>query len=157
MWFRDPALFFYPATDIQISCDRFNGNSDDRGNEVNTGFHYVRSNERTIEFYKHWYSSRETFPGRHDQHIFDIIKADNHTLGLHIEMKFLPTVSFGGLCQPSWDMDKVCTMHTNCCIGLKRKVIDMKVMMEDWKLYIDQSTSFNGHQKPSWRVPQNCR
>ena len=157
MWFRDPAPFLYSAGDMQMACDRFNGHADDRRNEVNTGFHYVRSNERTIEFYKYWYACREIFPGSHDQHVFDYIKADNRTLGLNLDMKFLPTVSFGGLCQPSWDMDKVCTMHTNCCIVISRKLNDLKVMMEDFAQFREQPPSFGGRQKPGFRVHQKCR
>ncbi|OVA01083.1 Nucleotide-diphospho-sugar transferase [Macleaya cordata] len=63
MWFRDPFRRFYKDADFQIACDNFLGNSYDLNNRPNGGFTYVKSNNRTIQFYKYWYSSRETHPG----------------------------------------------------------------------------------------------
>ncbi|KAH9298702.1 hypothetical protein KI387_030384, partial [Taxus chinensis] len=53
MWFRNPFLHFTADTDFQIACDRFNGNPTDLENTANGGFNYVKSNNRTIEFYKY--------------------------------------------------------------------------------------------------------
>ncbi|KAL0347433.1 UNVERIFIED_CONTAM: hypothetical protein Scaly_1759300 [Sesamum calycinum] len=51
MWFRDPFPHFHPDADFQIACDHFRGRSDDIENRPNGGFKFVRSNNRSIEFY----------------------------------------------------------------------------------------------------------
>ncbi|CAA7410656.1 unnamed protein product [Spirodela intermedia] len=156
LWFRNPSLFFYPDGDFQIACDHYYGNPDDLGNSPNGGFNYARSSNRTIEFYKFWYESREKYPGKHDQDVLNFIKGDQHLRDISLVMKFLPTVNFGGLCEPSRDLNKVCTMHTNCCIGLTGKVNDLKVMLEDWRLYRALPPSVKGLGAHSWRAPQKC-
>ncbi|KAM5566555.1 hypothetical protein ABKV19_014949 [Rosa sericea] len=54
MWFRNPFPRFYSDADFQIACDHFLGSSDDLQNRPNGGFNYVKSNNRSIEFYKYW-------------------------------------------------------------------------------------------------------
>ncbi|CAA6673433.1 unnamed protein product [Spirodela intermedia] len=157
MWFRDPMPFFYKDCDFQIACDRFNGNPDDRTNSINGGFKYIRSNERTIKFYKYWYDKREEHPGSHDQDVLNHIKGDQFLRDIGLCMKFLPTVHFGGICEPSSDFNNVSTMHANCCIGLKDKLNDLRIILEDWRLYNALWPGVKRPQEHKWRVPQVCR
>ncbi|CAA7410660.1 unnamed protein product [Spirodela intermedia] len=154
MWFRDPMPFFYKDGDFQIACDRFNGNPDDRTNIVNGGFKYIKSNEKTIKFYKYWYEKRVEHPGAHDQDVLNYIKGDQilHDIGLNL--KYLPTVHFGGICEPSSDFNQVSTMHANCCIGLIDKLNDLKVILKDWRQYNTLPPRAKEHK---WGVPQLCR
>ncbi|KDO61867.1 hypothetical protein CISIN_1g0169951mg, partial [Citrus sinensis] len=76
VWLQNPFQRFDPDADFQIACDRFSGNSFNLRNEPNGGFNYVKSNNRTIEFYKFWYNSRKMFPGLHDQDVLNEIKFD---------------------------------------------------------------------------------
>ncbi|RRT66730.1 hypothetical protein B296_00033758, partial [Ensete ventricosum] len=122
MWFRNPLPFFYPDGDFQISCDNFLGDPTDLKNWPNNGFNYVKSNNRSIEFYKYWYSSRARYPGVHEQNVLNIIKYHQHVREIGVRIRFLNTKHFGGFCEPSKDLNKVCTMHANCCIGLQRKI-----------------------------------
>ncbi|KAJ0974503.1 hypothetical protein J5N97_016468 [Dioscorea zingiberensis] len=156
MWFRNPLSKFYSDGDFQIACDHFFGNVTDLGNRANGGFNYVKSNNRTIEFYKYWYSSRERFPGQHDQDVFNTIKYDPFITEIRLTMRFLSTAFFGGLCEPSKDLNEVCTMHANCCIGLESKLHDLRVMLEDWKKFLSVSENVKRSNLVSWRVPQNC-
>ncbi|KAH0851141.1 hypothetical protein HID58_094965 [Brassica napus] len=57
-----------------MACDRFFGDPYDSDNWVNGGFTYVKSNHRSIEFYKFWYKSRLDYPELHDQDVFNKIK-----------------------------------------------------------------------------------
>ncbi|CAA7410658.1 unnamed protein product [Spirodela intermedia] len=157
MWFRDPMPFFYKDGDFQIACDHFNGNPDDRTNYINGGFKYIKSNEKTIKFYKYWYEKRVEHPGAHDQDVLNYIKGDQilHDIGLNL--KYLPTVHFGGICEPSSDFNQVSTMHANCCIGLIDKLNDLKVILKDWRQYNTLPPSVNGRHEHKWRVPQLCR
>ncbi|THG14355.1 hypothetical protein TEA_018909 [Camellia sinensis var. sinensis] len=156
MWFRDPFPRFYLDADFQIACDQFLGSSYDLENRPNGGFSFVRSNNRSIEFYKFWHSSREAYPGYHDQDVLNIIKYDAFLIDIELKMRFLNTANFGGFCEPSKDLNQVCTMHANCCVGMGNKVHDLKVMLEDWKQYMSLPPSLKRSSISSWRVPQNC-
>ncbi|KAL6652155.1 hypothetical protein ACP70R_011080 [Stipagrostis hirtigluma subsp. patula] len=156
LWFRNPFPHFYPDADFQIACDHYVGNSSDLRNIANGGFSYVKSNERSIEFYSFWYSSRLRFPGYHDQDVFNAIKHDPYVADIGLKIKFLSTAYFGGFCEPSRDLNKVCTMHANCCIGLWSKIHDLRIMMEDWRSYLSLPPNLKRLQRLAWRVPQNC-
>ncbi|XP_015689064.1 uncharacterized protein At4g15970-like [Oryza brachyantha] len=156
MWFRNPFPHFYPDGDFQIACDHYVGNATDLGNIANGGFNYVRSNNQSIEFYKFWYSSRLRYPGYHDQDVFNFIKHDPYITDIGLKIKFLSTTYFGGICEPSRDLNNVCTMHVNCCIGLQSKLHDLRIMMEDWSNYMSMPPSLKRFAAFSWRVPQNC-
>ncbi|XP_028550988.1 uncharacterized protein At4g15970 [Dendrobium catenatum] len=156
MWFRNPLSRFFPDGDFQIACDQFNGNPYDRHNRPNGGFNYVKSSNRTIKFYKFWYTSRVKHPELHDQDVLNIIKFDPFIDEIGLKMRFLSTAFFGGICQPSRDFNLVCTMHANCCIGLNRKINDLSVMLEDWRSYMALPTALKTAKMPVWRVPQNC-
>lgn len=155
MWLRDPFQRFFQEADFQIACDRFNGRSHDRHNDPNGGFTYVKSNDRTIKFYKFWYFSRLAYPGLHDQDVLNRIKFDPFLEKIGLQMRFLDTAYFGGFCQPSRDFNLVCTMHANCCVGLHNKINDLAMLLEDWRRYMSSQTSNNTHF--SWSVPNNCR
>lgn len=157
MWFRDPFPRFYSDADFQIACDHFLGSSYDLENRPNGGFNFVRSNKRSVEFYKFWYNSREVYPGYHDQDVLNIIKFDAFVIDLELKMRFLNTANFGGFCEPSKDLNQVCTMHANCCFGLGNKIHDLRIMLEDWKQYMSLAPSLKISSISSWRVPQNCR
>lgn len=159
MWFRDPLPMFYKEGDFQISCDYFRGNPlDIQSNIPNGGFNYVKSNKRTIEFYKFWYTSRLKYPKKHDQDVLNLIKGDAFIHRIGLQIRFLDTAYFGGLCEKSKDFQKVRTMHANCCIGLSRKVLDLRAMLEDWKNFISFPTNIkNNSHSAFWSVPKKCR
>ncbi|KAK1325802.1 Uncharacterized protein QJS10_CPA01g00186 [Acorus calamus] len=156
MWFRNPLPYFYPDGDFQIACDKFLGSPVDLQNLPNGGFNYVKSNNRTIEFYKFWYSSRERHPGSHDQDVLNRIKYDPYIGEIGVQLRFLSTAYFGGFCEPSRDLNKVCTMHANCCLGLESKLHDLRIMLDDWRNYMSLPPSVKKSHPPPWRVPQNC-
>ncbi|XP_071727399.1 uncharacterized protein At1g28695-like [Rutidosis leptorrhynchoides] len=158
MWFRDPFLQFQKDVDIQISCDKFNGNPFDLRNLPNSGFMHVKASNKTIQFYKFWYDSRLTNSG-HDQDVLNKIKLSPFVKDIGLQIRFLDTAYFGGFCQPSQDLNKVCTMHANCCVGLENKVHDLGVMLNDWQKYtksLANQTTTNVY-KESWTIPQFCR
>ncbi|KAI3962177.1 hypothetical protein MKW98_005808 [Papaver atlanticum] len=134
MWFREPFTRFYEDTDLQISCDKYLfNNSYDLNNQPNSGFKYVKSNNRTVQFYKYWYESRTRYPNQHDQDVLKEIKFDPYVKEIALKIRFLNTLYFGGLCEPSKDMNQVCTMHANCCFGLQPKIHDLSLLLDDWR------------------------
>ncbi|XP_021731753.1 uncharacterized protein At4g15970-like [Chenopodium quinoa] len=154
MWFRDPLPHFTPYSDFQTSCDHFNGDEFDLNNAPNNGFVFVRSNNRTIKFYDFWVSSRHTYPRLHEQDVFNKIKSGDFVRQLGLKLRFMDTTYFGGFCERSRDFNKVCTMHSNCCIGLDNKIADLNTILKVWKNYLS-----NNHmtlQPSNWRVPHKC-
>ncbi|KQK00814.1 uncharacterized protein At4g15970 [Brachypodium distachyon] len=156
MWFRNPFPYLYPDGDFQSACDHYVGNATDLRNIANGGFNYVKSNNQSIEFYKFWHSSRLRYPGYHDQDVFNFIKHDPYVTEIGLTIKFLSTTYFGGICEPSRNLNKVCTMHANCCIGLQSKLHDLRILMEDWRDYMSMPPGLKILGALSWRVPQNC-
>ncbi|XP_027357335.1 uncharacterized protein At4g15970-like [Abrus precatorius] len=157
MWLRDPFNQFYLDADFQIACDFFNGYPNDLKNMPNGGFNYVKSNDRTVWFYKFWFNSRTAYPRLHDQDVLNKIKRNALISDMKLKIKFLSTSYFGGFCQPSKDLNEVTTMHANCCVGLENKVNDLKILLEDWKKYMALSETQKKQSPPSWRVPDSCR
>ncbi|PIA33722.1 hypothetical protein AQUCO_04000051v1 [Aquilegia coerulea] len=159
MWFRDPFPYFDSLDEFQIACDFYKGNPRDKGNRANGGFNYVKAVEASIKFYKYWYMARIIHPNLHDQAVFEIIKHEPIVDASGLRIKYLDTMNFGGFCQPSKDMNKVCTMHANCCVGIEKKIHDLGLILDDWKNF----TSLPPEQKkaigPSspWRAPSKCK
>ncbi|KAM0980282.1 hypothetical protein ACFX2J_015849 [Malus domestica] len=157
MWLRNPFPRFYPDADFQIACDYFIGDSYSMKNFPNGGFTYVKSNNRTIQFYKFWYFSRKAYPKMHDQDVLNEIKFDPFLTQIGLKMRFLDTLYFGGFCQASKDFNQVCTMHANCCVGLENKVNDLKILLKVWRKYMSLPPNATATPQLSWTVPQNCR
>lgn len=156
MWFRDPFLRFYPDAEFQIACDFFNGNTYDVNNSPNGGFNYVKSSKRTIAFYKFWYTSRLKYPGNHDQDVLNRIKHDPFVSKIGLHLRFLSTAYFGGFCQPSRDLNAVCTMHANCCTGLERKLNHLKAMLDDWRKFKSRPDSKKASGSTTWSFSTRC-
>ncbi|XP_010527842.1 PREDICTED: uncharacterized protein At4g15970 [Tarenaya hassleriana] len=156
MWFRNPFPRFFRYADFQIACDHFLGRSNDIQNRPNGGFNFVRSNNRTILFYKYWYASRLRYPGYHDQDVLNFLKTEPFIFRIGLRMRFLNTVYFGGLCEPSRDMNLVCTMHANCCYGMDSKLHDLRIMLQDWRDFMSLPLHLKRSSGFTWTVPQNC-
>ncbi|KAL1205268.1 hypothetical protein V5N11_011551 [Cardamine amara subsp. amara] len=153
LWFRDPFPRFFPDADFQMTCDDYNGKPSDKNNHVNSGFTYVKANKKTLRLYEFWIKSSQTFPGKHDQDVFNFIKNDDFIEKLGMKIRFFDTVYFGGFCQPSRDINVVNTMHANCCIGLDNKVNHLKAALEDWKQYLSLNTTV---AETKWNIPPRC-
>lgn len=156
MWLRNPFTRFSPDADIQIASDQYNGRPFDVHNMPNGGYKYVRSNERTISFYRYWYLSRRQFPGQNEQEVLNIVKFTRGFGRRGMKFMFLSTQYFGGFCQRSEYLDDVCTMHANCCKGLKAKLIDLRQTLDDWLEY--RNPPLNSTRNVSeWRPPSACQ
>uniref|UniRef100_M8BAS4 Nucleotide-diphospho-sugar transferase domain-containing protein n=1 Tax=Aegilops tauschii TaxID=37682 RepID=M8BAS4_AEGTA len=125
MWLRNPFRHISLYADVAMSTDRFYGNAEDLQNVGNGGFYYIRSTNRTVEMLSRWLAARSRFPSAHDQGVLNEIKAELAAGDLQIKFVFLDIVIFGGFCQFHEEMDKVSTMHANCCIELENKVDDL--------------------------------
>lgn len=154
VWLRNPFPRLDPDSDFQIACDEYKSDSTDPRNFPNGGFEYVKSNPRTIKFYRFWYRGRLYFPGKHDQDVLDLIKVNPYMSEIGLEIRYLDTAYFGGFCEPSRDLDLVCTMHANCCVGLGKKIHDLRMVIEDWRRYMALP---HKSLRRSWSAPWKCR
>ncbi|KAG8664038.1 hypothetical protein MANES_01G273300v8 [Manihot esculenta] len=71
MWLRNPfpRLSKNESVDLQISTDWFNGDALSEKNAINTGFYYVRSNNKTISLFEAWYSRKDNSTGKKEQDV----------------------------------------------------------------------------------------
>ncbi|KAM3353727.1 hypothetical protein ACQJBY_024720 [Aegilops geniculata] len=157
LWLRNPFRHISLYADMAISTDGFKGNAEALTNVGNTGFYYVRSTNRTVEMLKRWRAARLRFPSSHDQGVLNEIKADLAAGELQIKFVFLETTLFDGFCQFHGEMDKVCTMHAMCCIGLENKVHDLRNLAADWKNYTSLAPMEKRSGKHRWTPPNRCK
>lgn len=157
MWLRNPFSRFPNNTHIAIASDYYYGSPSHERNMANCGFVYAKSNTQTIQFYKYWLMNRGSYPTRNEQEIFNAIKRDCYATRLGLQVSFLDTAYYGGFCQSSKDFNKVCTMHANCCVGLERKIHDLRGLLEDWKAYKGKTKAERGEGRFSCCVPKECR
>ncbi|XP_059275353.1 uncharacterized protein At4g15970-like isoform X1 [Lycium ferocissimum] len=156
LWLRQPFVHFYPDADFQISCDHYSYDYKNLNNSPNSGFHYVKSNQRTVQFYKFWYNAREAHPGKHDQDVLNMIKFNPFIKDIGLKIRFLDTALFGGFCEPSKDLNLVCTMHANCCIGIDNKMHDLTMALDDWEKYMALPGDERVSKPQTWTVPRIC-
>ena len=137
MWLRNPftKLSRNETEDLQISTDHYLGNPWSESHLINTGFYFVRSNNKTISLFEAWYGKKDNSTGLKEQDVLlHLIK--NGIIGqLGLRVRFLDTLYFSGFCQDSKDFREVTTVHANCCRSITAKVIDLKVVLRDWKQF----------------------
>ncbi|WVZ67639.1 LOW QUALITY PROTEIN: hypothetical protein U9M48_016690 [Paspalum notatum var. saurae] len=155
VWFRNPFRHISVLADMTTSSDIFHGDAaslDD--NWPNTGFYYVKASNRTVEMLRRWRAARARFPPKnHEQAVFNHIKREL-AADLGVRIRFLDTARFAGFCRIFHsDMGAACTMHANCCFGLRNKLQDLRDVFDQWRNY----TGLAPHEKTSrkfiWKNP----
>ncbi|KAK8714940.1 hypothetical protein V6N13_042285 [Hibiscus sabdariffa] len=91
------------------------------------------SDDKTNSDFESDVSDYEVGSDNVDEDVLNEIKFDPIILNIGLKIKFLDTIYFGGLCEASKDLNVVCTMHVNCCIGMDRKLIDFGIKLQDWR------------------------
>ncbi|CAH8389863.1 unnamed protein product [Eruca vesicaria subsp. sativa] len=146
MWLRSPfsRLSNNRTLDMQISVDSGIG-----GHLINTGFYYVRSNNRTIALFQKWYDMRLNSTGMKEQDVLIKLLDSGFFNQLGLTVGFLNTTHFSGFCQDSTDMGAVTTVHANCCRHISAKVFDLTFVLRDWKRYKAShvNTKWSSHAK----------
>lgn len=138
MWLRNPfaKLSLNETKDLQISVDKFNGDPRPEHNFINTGFYYIRSNNKTISLLDAWYSKKDNSTGKKEQDVLqDLLRNRTFFKQLDLRIKFLETKHFSGFCQDSRDVMEVTTVHANCCRHISAKVRDLTMVLRDWKRF----------------------
>ncbi|KAF8755687.1 hypothetical protein HU200_011154 [Digitaria exilis] len=156
LWLRNPFQRISVYADMSCSLD----NSKAKpavllDNEFNGGFYYMKSTSRSVAVVKYWRAARARFDNTIDQVVLNTIKHELVSeLGARIQA--LETEYISGFCDFQERLDKVCTVHANCCMGLENKVFDLKNVAADWKNYT--SLTPEGRKKRDIKVtpPSKC-
>ncbi|EEF35871.1 uncharacterized protein At1g28695 isoform X2 [Ricinus communis] len=137
MWLRNPfpRLSKNESVDLQISTDWFNGDPLSEKNLINTGFYYVKSNNKTIALFENWYSRKDNSTGKKEQDVLFDLMREGTFRRLELNARFLDTVYFSGFCTDSRDVKAVATVHANCCRSISAKVLDLRSVLRDWMRY----------------------
>ena len=136
IWLRNPFTILTTnetqELDIQLSTDFYNGDSTSVSNPINTGFYFVKSNNKTIRLFEKWYEYKDNATGLKEQDVLQNMtwKGVLGDLGLHF--RFLDTRLFSGFCQESPDIHAVATVHANCCRFINAKVADLTTVLRQW-------------------------
>ncbi|KAJ4727301.1 Glycosyltransferase [Melia azedarach] len=168
MWLRNPfvRLNKNETEDLQISVDEFNGDPRSEKNLINTGFYFIRSNNKTIELFSTWYEMKDdkNSTGKKEQDVLLDLMRDGYFQQLQLQVRFLDTKYFAGFCQDSRDIWSVTTVHSNCCRHIGAKVSDLKVVLRDWKRYKTFKSKYPGlgpnknmTKKYRWSAHVACR
>ncbi|XP_065859786.1 uncharacterized protein At1g28695-like [Euphorbia lathyris] len=134
MWLRNPfpKLSNNRTIDLQISTDIFNGDVSSEKNLINTGFYYIKSNNKTISLFETWYSRKDNSTGKKEQDVLLELMLEGHFRQLNLIPRFLDTVFFSGFCTDSRDIREVATVHANCCRSIDAKIHDLRGVLRDW-------------------------
>ena len=137
MWLRNPFAKFSPnqTADLQISVESFTGDPRPEHNSINTGFFYIKSNNKTISLFDTWYAQKDNSTGKNDQHVLQSLMKGGLFNQLGLQVRFLETRHFSGFCQDSQDVTAVTTVHANCCRHMKAKFEDLTTILRDWKQF----------------------
>lgn len=139
MWLGNPFTWLSKneSVDIQISVDHFKGDPWSRSNPINTGFYYVRSNNKTTTLFQTWYANRNNtdYAQMKEQDVLGKMIEKGVLEELGLKVKFLDTLHFSGFCENSRDFRAVATVHANCCRSINAKVADLLVVLRDWRRF----------------------
>ncbi|KAL9303553.1 hypothetical protein ACSQ67_020816 [Phaseolus vulgaris] len=138
MWLRNPftRLNKNETEDLQISTDMYYGDPWSKKNPINTGFYFVRSNNKTISLFETWYGEKDNSTGKKEQDVLlDLIR--------------------GGIIE-----------HLEIGVrSINAKVADMKVALSDWKRFkrLDANSTLNPQWtkhdwcRQSWGRPKQTK
>ena len=133
IWLKNPfpSLNRTGAEDLLVSSDRFNGRPHDYlGNELNTGFFFVATSNRTVALFDEWHAARSQSAGMKEQDVLNRMKRRGAFGRLGVRARVLDTKRFSGFCQDSRDARQVATVHANCCRTMRAKVADLKAVLD---------------------------
>nr|KYP36198.1 Uncharacterized protein At1g28695 family [Cajanus cajan] len=149
MWLRNPfiRLSKNETEDLQISTDRYLGDPWSKS-PINTGFYFVRSNNKTISLFETWYDQKDNAMGKNDQDVLLDLFISGIIKDLGLKVRYLDTLYFSGFCQDSKDFREVITIHANCCRSINAKMADMKAVLQDWKQF--RRLGVNSTVNPQW-------
>ena len=98
MWLRNPFTKLSNDTneDLQISTDSYLGNPWLENHDINTGFYFVRSNNKTISLFETWYGKKNSSDGQKEQDVLNSLLKNGIIKELGLRIRFMDTLYFSG-------------------------------------------------------------
>ncbi|CAL4945884.1 unnamed protein product [Urochloa decumbens] len=157
LWLRNPFQRISVYADMSCSLDNSKAKPVLLDNEFNGGFYYMKSTSRSVAVIKYWRAARARFEGDPiDQVVLNTIKHEFVTeLGARIQP--LQTEYISGFCDFQERLDRVCTVHANCCMGLENKVHDLNNIAADWRNYTRLTPEERRKGDIKATAPSKCR
>ncbi|CAO2167543.1 unnamed protein product [Urochloa humidicola] len=157
LWLRNPFQRISVYADMSFSLDNSKAKPVLLDNEFNGGFYYMKSTSRSVAVIKYWRAARSRFDGNPiDQVVLNTIKHEFVTeLGVRIQP--LETEYISGFCDFQERLDKVCTVHANCCMGLENKINDLNNIAADWRNYTSLTPEERKKGDIKATAPSKCR
>ncbi|KAK6912986.1 Nucleotide-diphospho-sugar transferase [Dillenia turbinata] len=154
MWFRSPLTHFVSGGDITTSCNYYTDGAGNRIERADGGIRFVWSKEKSVYFYQYADVMTHLYPNLDEQTIFE---STIREMG-DMRVEYVDTDYFGGFCQPSKDISKVCTMQANCCENTEKKVHNLSLLLDEWKNYTALSPERReaAESSFSWKAPKKC-
>ncbi|KAE9459953.1 hypothetical protein C3L33_08138, partial [Rhododendron williamsianum] len=144
LWLRNPfpRLRTNETEDLLISTDL----SDSPWAEdlINTGFYYIRSNNKTISLFEKWHSMKDNSTGMKEQDVLVRMRATGVFGRLGLSVRILDTLYFNGFCSNRTDVGLVVTVHANCCRSISAKMEDLVAILGGWRRFKAAGGSENG-------------
>ncbi|KAI9100773.1 hypothetical protein K1719_024135 [Acacia pycnantha] len=160
MWLRNPFTRLSNDTneDLQISTDTYLRDPRSEKHDINTGFYFVRSNNKTISLFETWYSKKDNSTGQKEQDVLQDLIRHGITRQLGVRVRFMDTLYFSGFCQNSKEFRAVTTVHANCCRSITAKITDLKAVLRDWKRFkMLEASQSNLTNTVEWSHHHECR
>lgn len=157
MWLRNPFQRISVYADMSCSLDNSKMAPTLLDCENNIGFYYMKATNRSVELVRYWRAARARFDGNpNEQVVFSNIKRELISK-LGVRFQPLETEYISGFCDFQDHLDKVCTVHANCCMGLENKVHDLNNIAADWKNYTSMTPEQRKERSFKVTPPRKCR
>lgn len=154
LWLRNPFdILKHEGDDFQFSCDTYTGKPYDENNPANIGFYLVVSNNKSIALFETLYAKRNNTGGRKQQDLLMEMKKKGVFRQLGLKVRYLDDRYIAGFCSIGRYNDKVRTIHANCCRGIKAKLIDLRLVLDEWEAFSNATLT---NYKLKWPRHAEC-
>ncbi|KAI9100796.1 hypothetical protein K1719_024158 [Acacia pycnantha] len=94
MWLRNTFTRLRNDTseNLPIRTESYLGNAWSENHNINTGFYFVRSNNKTISLFKTWYSKKDNSTGQKEQDVLQDLIRHDITRQLGVRVRFMDTL-----------------------------------------------------------------
>ena len=154
MWLKNPLIHLNPILEVSVSC---NFSTDGQRDYIQDGgLFFLKANAIAFEFFRYWKLLQVLYPNSHVEESLceTLMRSKEIVEAYSFRTKHVNTTNFGGLCRLNKDkLRDVYTIHANCCQDVRSKVHDLRLVLDDWIRFRDNTSETVTLQ---WRAPQMC-
>ncbi|KAE8706289.1 hypothetical protein F3Y22_tig00110402pilonHSYRG00094 [Hibiscus syriacus] len=157
MWLRNPLSKLEPNSDLSIRCELYPIDAKTFGIKGDGGFFHLKANARTIEFIRICNMNRVLYPDSEHQSLCKISEKEEYVGLIGVDVSYFGEESFCRLCLPC-GLNQILTVQANCRDNIDSKIHDMKLVLDDWRNFLQLSSNnvSSNRSSVSWRAPVRC-